>query len=321
MPSKLYIIAKNTFTEAIRQPVYAVIILISLILLILSPSITMYSIDDDNKLLREICLSTLFLSGLFIAVFTSAAAISAEIDSKTASTLLCKPVPRVIFVLGKFIGVSFAVLLAHLIFTGTMLMVMRHGVLQTASDQMDLTVILIGAVTIISAFAAGAFFNFFWDWNFPASAIVTGAVVGAIGLLFLSLFDSSWTYNPANNGFEMFDIYSSTLLLLAIIVIVSLAIMFSTRFNIVMTLSFCVGFFLLGLISDYVFGRFSDTYLWAKAARALVPNLQVFWISDAIYENSRIPVSYIGRSALYAVCYILGILSLSTAMFQSRELE
>ena len=321
MLSKLYAIAKNTFIEAIRQPVFAVILLISLILLILSPSITMYSIDDDNKLLREICLSTLFLSGLFIAIFASASAITAELESKTASTLLCKPVPRFIFVIGKFIGVTGAVTLAHYICTITMLMVMRHGVMQTASDEMDLTVLLVGGLTLIIAFSAGAFFNFSWDWNFPAATIVTGTTVGTIGTAFLAFFDSSWKFNPGDNHFQIFDIYSSILLLLAIIAIVSLAIMFSTRFNIVITLSFCVGMFLLGLISDYVFGRFADTYLLAKAARVLVPNLQVFWISDAIYQDSPVPGSYIAKSALYAMCYCFGILSLATAMFQSREVS
>jgi ABC-2 type transport system permease protein len=321
MPSKLYAIAKNTFIEAIRQPVYAVIILISLILLILSPSITMYSIDDDNKLLREICLSTLFLSGLFIAIFSSAGSIAGELESKTAATLLCKPVPRAVFVTGKFIGVSFAVLLAHFLCTITMLMVMRHGVMQTASDEMDLTVILVGAVALITAFVAGGFFNFSWDWNFSASTIITGTLVASTGMIFLALFDNQWQFNPAANQFAIFDVYSSLLLLLAIIVIVALAIMFSTRFNVVITLSFCVGIFLLGLISDYVFGRFADTYLWAKFARAAVPNLQVFWISDAIYQDSPVPLSYIARSSLYAVCYCLGILSLATALFQTREVS
>jgi hypothetical protein len=198
---------------------------------------------------------------------------------------------------------------------------MRHGVMQTASDEMDMTVLLVGSVALLTAFIAGGFFNFSWDWNFPATTIITGTIMGSIGLLFLGFFDSHWKFNPAHNEFRMFDIYSSVLLLLAIIVIVSLAIMFSTRFNVVITLSFCVGVFLLGLISDYAFGRFADTYIWAKAARALVPNLQVFWISDAIYQESLIPASYIVKSAIYAGCYCLGILSLATALFQTREVS
>lgn len=321
MLSKLYAIAKNTFIETVRQPVYAVILLISLILLVLSPSITMYSIDDDNKLLREICLSTLFLSGLFIAIFSAAGAIAAELDSKTAATLLCKPVPRAVFVIGKFIGVAIAVVLAHYICTLAMMLVMRHGVMQTASDDMDWTVITVAAITIITAFSAGAFFNFSWDWSFPSSTIVTGTIVGSLGTLFLVFFDISWKFNPAENKFDVFDVYSSVLLLLAIIIIVALAIMFSTRFNIVITLLFCVGVFLLGLISDYVFGRFAEVQLWAKIARVLVPTLQPFWISDAIYEKSTIPGIYIAKTAIYALCYTCGILSIATALFQTREVN
>ena len=69
MLNQLISIAKNTFKETIRQPVYAVIIIAVMLLLIISPSITMYSLGDDNKLLRELGLSTLFLAGLFIAIF------------------------------------------------------------------------------------------------------------------------------------------------------------------------------------------------------------------------------------------------------------
>ncbi len=65
------------------------------------------------------------------------------------------------------------------------------------------------------------------------------------------------------------DIYGSVLLLLAAIIIVALAVALSARFNIVVTLSACIGIFLLGLISDYTFGRFAETQLWAKIGRFL----------------------------------------------------
>jgi hypothetical protein len=87
----------------------------------------------------------------------------------------------------------------------------------------------------------------------------------------------------------------------------------------VVTLSACIGVFLLGLVSDYVFGRFAGTYLWARLGRFLVPNLQVFWISDAIYEGSTVPLRYILITASYAVCYAAGILALAVALFQRRQ--
>jgi len=68
---KLFVLAKNTFTEILRQPVYAVIIIAALLLFAISPSLAMYTMSDDNKLLREIGLSTLFLASLFIAIFSA----------------------------------------------------------------------------------------------------------------------------------------------------------------------------------------------------------------------------------------------------------
>ena len=106
---------------------------------------------------------------------------------------------------------------------------------------------------------------------------------------------------------------------MAAIIIVALAVALSARFNIVVTLSACLGLFLLGLISDYTFGRFAETHLWARIGRFLVPNLQVFWISDAIYEGSVVPLKYIMISASYALCYTTAILFLAIALFQRRQ--
>ena len=99
----------------------------------------------------------------------------------------------------------------------------------------------------------------------------------------------------------------------------ALAVALSARFNIVVTLSACVGIFLLGLVSDYTFGRFAETKIWAKIGRFLVPNLQIFWISDAIYEGSEVPLKYIVISAAYALCYTTAILALAIALFQRRQ--
>jgi len=48
--------------------------------------------------------------------------------------------------------------------------------------------------------------------------------------------------------------------------------------------------------------------------------LQIFWISDAIYEGSEVPLKYILISASYAVCYTIAILSLAIALFQRRQI-
>src|SRR4030065_1858585 len=99
--NKLFTIAKNTFIETLRQPVYAVIVVAALLLFFISPSLTMYTMSDDNKLLREIGLSTLFLASLFIAIFSASGAVADEIKNKTIVTVLSKPVQCTIIIIAK----------------------------------------------------------------------------------------------------------------------------------------------------------------------------------------------------------------------------
>src|SRR4030042_823466 len=283
MHKKLFTIAKNTFIETLRQPVYAVIIVAALFLFLISPSLTMYTMSDDNKLLREIGLSTLFLSSLFIPIFSASGAVAEEIENKTITTVLSKPVQRPIFIIAKFFGVSAAVALAHYICTIALLMAIRHGVLETVNDTHDWTVLGAAGVSILIVVLLSAFFNYAYDWKFSSTAIALIGVFATLSIVFLAFIDRHWQFNPKENHLNAVDIYGSVLLLLAAIIIVALAIALSARFNIVVTLSVCIGIFLLGLVSDYAFGRFAEAHLWAGIGRVLVPNLQIFWINDAIY--------------------------------------
>jgi len=303
----LFTIARNTFIETLRQPVYAIIILAALFLFFFSPSLAMYSLDDDNKLLRELGLSTLFLTSLFVAIFSASGAVAEELENKTIITVLSKPVQRPIFVIAKFLGVIAAVVLAHYICT---------------------IALLIGAIAA-AVLLLSAFFNYAYDWKFSSTAIVLTGIFATFGMIFLCFIDRDWKFNPHNNGINTVDVYGSILLLLGAMIMVALAVALSARFNIVITLSACIGIFLLGLVSDYTFAKskgyevqnlqtgqyeyfktedlpadtakydleakIPDRYLWAKVGRCLAPNLQVFWISDAIYEENAVPAKNILR--------------------------
>jgi ABC-type transport system involved in multi-copper enzyme maturation permease subunit len=352
--TKLFTIAKNTFIETLRQPVYLIIIIAALLLFFVSPSLTMYTMSDDNKLLRELGLSTLFLTSLFIAIFSASGAVAEEIENKTITTVLSKPVQRPIFIVAKFFGVAAAVALAHYICTIALLMAIRHGVLEAAWQTHDWTVMATAGAIVVLTFLLTAFFNYAYDWKFSSTAVILAALFGTLGLVFLSFIDRNWQFNPQENGINALDVYGSILLLLAAIIMVALAVALSARFNIVVTLSACILFFFLpGLVSDYAFARFkgynvenlqtgqyeyfkaddlpSDSskydlenkvgqrFLWAKVGRCVVPNLQVFWISDAIYEGSGVPLKYILIGASYALCYTTAILAVAIAVFQRRQ--
>jgi ABC-type transport system involved in multi-copper enzyme maturation permease subunit len=316
---KFLAIAKNTFTETIRQPVYACIIIIALLLMFISPSITMYTLEDDNKLLREVGLSTLFLASLFISIFSASASVAEEIDNKTIQTVLSKPIKRPIFIIAKFFGVIAAVALAHYICTIGVLMAIRHGVLESVNDRHDMTVVSAAAISAIAVFLLTAFLNYAYDWKFSSTAVVLLAIFATLSIVFLSFIDRNWKFNPAENRINQLDVFGAVLLLLAAVIISAIAVALSTRFNITVTLSFCIGIFLLGLVTDYVFGRFAPDHFWAKICYYLIPNLQVFWIADGIYEGSSISFNYVFMVAGYTLCYTLAVLALAVAFFQRRQ--
>jgi len=104
------IIARATAKEALRQPVFALLFAVSLVMLVLNTFIPFFSLGDDVKML-EICgLATILISGMLLAIWTSSMSIADEIEGKTAMTLLSKPINRRQFIVGKFVGIQTAVL-------------------------------------------------------------------------------------------------------------------------------------------------------------------------------------------------------------------
>jgi hypothetical protein len=112
------------------------------------------------------------------------------------------------------------------------------------------------------------------------------------------------------------------LILFALWILAALALACSTRLELVSTLAICSGFFLLGLMSDYLFGRQAeDGSWWASVCYTLLPNWQLLWMADALEESKRIPWRYVGTAFGYVVAYAGAALAVALALFEDRELS
>lgn len=114
MGSPARTIARATTTEGIRQPVFALMIVLGTVINILNSYIPFFTLGDDVKMLKDCGLATLLITGLILAVWTASTSIAEEIEGKTAMTLLSKPINRRQFILGKYIGILQAVLWMYL---------------------------------------------------------------------------------------------------------------------------------------------------------------------------------------------------------------
>jgi hypothetical protein len=103
--------------------------------------------------------------------------------------------------------------------------------------------------------------------------------------------------------------------------VAGLALLCSTRLEMISTLAICSAFFMLGLMSDYLFGtRAKAGSWWASAVYSVLPNWQLFWMGDALEEGKAIPWSYVGSAFGYVVAYVGAALAAALCLFEDREL-
>lgn len=320
MLQQIWTIARNTFIESIRQPIFVVVTLIATAGMLLNPSLSAYTLENDNKLLIDMGLSTLFIVGLFLAAFTATGVVSSEIENKTALTVISKPVSRPTFILGKYFGVSAALALAYWTLSIIYLLTVRHQVMQTASDQFDGPVIVFGLCFGVLAFIVATLGNYFYNWVFTSA--VTRLLGGflTIGYGMVLLIDKHWQIQSPMHDINPQLMIGLFMVFLAVAIICAVAIVASTRLGQLMTLMVCLGVFLLGLMSQHFLGTWAKDHLWADVIYRATPNLQFLWPADAISQDHDFTGGYLLLVSSYSVLMILSLLGMAVALFQNREI-
>ncbi len=320
MWTKLFSVAANCFTETIRQPIYGVILCVTAAILVLNVGLSMFTLDSDDKILKDIGLSTLLMSGLFLAAFSAAGVIGREIENKTVLTVVSKPVSRPVFLVGKFLGLAGALTLAWYLGSLVFLLTVRHRVMERSSQNFDMPVIVFGFGAVLATVLIGAFCNYLYGTEFTSFAIKLVTPLLTIAALLVCLIDPQWKLQSFAKDFIDNQIIAAvTLVFLAVLVLTAIAVAASTRLSQVMTLAVCTGILLLGLVSDYLFGRHADTNVVAQIAYWMAPNIGFLWVTDAITQGNPITVQYVGIASLYALAYTAAAVCFGVALFQRRE--
>ncbi|MBU1086822.1 MAG: ABC transporter permease [Candidatus Omnitrophica bacterium] len=116
--SKILILARHTIKELLRKKDFYILIILFLGLAGFFYSESFFGIKDISRYLKDIGLSLVGLFSMIITITFSAKQIPAEIETKTIYPLLAKPVARTQFVLGKFVGSLFILLISFTAFYG-----------------------------------------------------------------------------------------------------------------------------------------------------------------------------------------------------------
>jgi len=114
-------VAVTTFQEAIRRRWVAVLLGFAVVMLGVSTLFTFMSPGEEQKFLRDYGLGFTTILTLITAIFLGTALIPPEIERRTIFTILSKPVTRIEFLIGKYIGVLLTLALNLLVMTAIFL--------------------------------------------------------------------------------------------------------------------------------------------------------------------------------------------------------
>ena len=112
--NQLFAIAVNTFKETIRDRVLAVIVVFALLMIAAGLWLGSISLGEQGRMMKDFGLVAVTGFGLIVAVFVAAGLVHKEVEKRTVYVLFSKPVSRVAFISGKFVGLcaTMAVVLA-----------------------------------------------------------------------------------------------------------------------------------------------------------------------------------------------------------------
>ncbi|MDG2128824.1 MAG: ABC transporter permease subunit [Fuerstiella sp.] len=283
------IIARATTKEAVRQPLFFLLLLISAVVLVVNTFMPFFTLEDDVKMLKECGLATLLISGVLLGVWTAGTSITNEIDGKTAMTLLSKPINRRQFILGKYIGIIQGILWLFLPLTLIFSFVIFYKV---GYDQREMS------KEITSWFQVQQIIGGF-EIPLPHPerlAVVTQILPGVV----LSFFQ--------------------------VCVLTAISVAVATRLPMVVNLVVCFAVFVVGNLTPMMVAQGKTviqnevvTFI-ARLIATVLPSLESFNIYAAVATGRSVPPSYLGTSLLYGAAYAAAMILVAFVLFEDRDL-
>ncbi len=102
--NRIWAIAWNTHREAIRDRVLYSLLFFACVILVATLVTEEITIGDQDKIMRGVALGSISLFSSVIAMFLGVSLVYKELERKTIYTIAAKPIPRWMFVLGKYCG-------------------------------------------------------------------------------------------------------------------------------------------------------------------------------------------------------------------------
>ncbi|HMP90253.1 MAG TPA: hypothetical protein PJ991_08620 [Kiritimatiellia bacterium] len=310
-------IASLTALEASRQPIFLLLTTSVILFIALLPVLITHVLGDSARMIRDSALALQLISGLVLGCFAATSTISRELKRGTLASILSKPVGRTLFFLAKFWGVTIIMLVYSFITTLAVMMSVRTAAEPFHHDWWGIGPLL---VAVLIAYLWVGAQNYFLRVPFVSRAYLSLALSVTVAFLVSCVI-------PAETGDRYFGVAipwnilpAGLLISMAMILFSAFSVSLATRFDMVPTFSICLVVFLIGLMSDYLFGRHADANWMTGFIYGIIPNWQHFWAVDALHSGS-IPWAYTAGVAGYTILYVFVVLTAGLTAFGRMEVK
>ncbi len=314
-------IATNAFMELVRQPVFLLLMTASSVFEIFLATPYYFAFGDEPKLVKNSVLAVMLLAGLFGAVLSASASLAREIRSGTALAVLSKPIGRAQFLLAKYAGLIVA--LTVLTYVNLVAALIASRMTFDAYSSTDVAAVGIFGGGVVVAYALAGFSNFFLRRPFVSDAVFALLIMVTVAAFVIFQFTTQKQSSYELSTVDWRLVPAAVLILFALWILAALALACSTRFDMIPTLTICSALFLVGLMSDYLFGRPAERGVWwGSVLYTVIPNWQNFWLADALDSGkSTFHWGYVAKSFAYVVGYVGASLAVAVTLFEDRELS
>lgn len=109
---RTFVILRHTFLEAAVQPIYSLLLTLGAVILLIFGALPFFTLGEDATMFKSVGLDVILLLVLVATLFATSKSIFEEIEDRTMLTLMSKPVKRWEVLVGKYLGIILAALLA-----------------------------------------------------------------------------------------------------------------------------------------------------------------------------------------------------------------
>ncbi len=110
MLKRVQAVALNTFRETVRDRIFYLVAVFGFVLVSSSAILSPLTIGAQDKIVSDVGLASMTLFGLLVSIFVGSNMVRKELEKRTITTILAKPISRRQYLIGKFCGLNLTLL-------------------------------------------------------------------------------------------------------------------------------------------------------------------------------------------------------------------